>query len=64
MAQAPPLTVIFHGSIGAYREDGQERTLSWPWPMPWHAQPAPCYFDEPIIYGTYIIDTGASRGKQ
>jgi hypothetical protein len=27
MAQAPLLTLIFHGSIGAYREDGQDRKL-------------------------------------
>jgi hypothetical protein len=28
MAQAPPLTVIFHGSFGAYQEDGREAVSS------------------------------------
>ena len=27
MAQAPLLTLIFHGSFGAYREDGQDWTI-------------------------------------
>jgi hypothetical protein len=52
MAQAPPLTVIFHGSPGAYRKDGPAR--SDPLPVAANdlgecATPARCQLGRPTL---------------
>ena len=58
MAQAPLLTVIFHGSFGAYREDGRcaaNKTCTF-LAFGWHAKvKTRDYKSDPVIIQLTII---------